>query len=387
MAKVNQRPWKVPGQRAKRKAWGFTVQVNENGQKKQQRCYKAEWTRQDAEKALATLLLQVEQQPKAKAPGLTLAQAAQRYLATKARKRSLRDDTRILKHVTEFFGADTPLSEITASRISEYKGKRLSTVRKTCEGGAAAERPLAAGTVNRALALLRHLLRLACEEWEVLESVPKIRLEKEPQGRLRWITPEEATRLLAACRESRNADLVDVVEFSLFTGLRRSEALGLTWDRVDRARGVILLDVTKSGKRREVPLNSEADAVLARRGPHDAGLVFGSRKWDRYRTAFENAVVRAKLIDFHWHDLRHTFASWAVQRGATLQEVKELLGHGSLAMVMRYAHLSPEHLRSAVARLDGALAGAVLAARPAKVSAQISTQEPVEPGGVSQKSL
>src|SRR2546422_6322666 len=119
MAKVNQRPWRVPGQRAKRRAWGFTVQVNENGQKKQKRCYKAEWTREDAEKALAALLLQAEQQPKAKAAGLTLAQAAERYLATKARKRSLRDDTRILKHVTEFFGADTPLSEITASRIAE----------------------------------------------------------------------------------------------------------------------------------------------------------------------------------------------------------------------------------------------------------------------------
>jgi integrase len=160
------------------------------------------------------------------------------------------------------------------------------------------------------------------------------------------------------------------------------------WTReLDRARGVILLDVTKSGKRREVPLNSEADAVLARRGPRDAGLVFGSRKWDRYRTAFENAVVRAKLTDFHWHDLRHTFASWAVQRGATLQEVKELLGHGSLAMVMRYAHLSPEHLRRAVARLDGALACAVPTARPAGDSTQISTQEAADLLGVSQKSL
>src|SRR5712691_3133789 len=185
MAKVNQRPWKVPGQRAKRKAWGFTVQVNENGQKKQKRCYKAEWTREDAEKALAALLLQVEQQPKAKAPGFTLAQAAERYRATKARKRTLLDDTRILKHLTDFFGNDTRLSDITASWIAEYKGKRLSAVRKIGEGEAATERPLAAGTVNRALALLRHLLRLACEEWEVLQSVPKIRLEKEPQGRLR----------------------------------------------------------------------------------------------------------------------------------------------------------------------------------------------------------
>ena len=378
MARVSQRLWRAPGQRSRRKAWGFTVQVDG----KQKRVYKAEWTKDDAEQALAAVLLKTEQQPKAKARGLTLAMAAARYVETKARKRSLGDDIRILKHLEESFGADTPLSEITASRIAEYKGKRLSTVRKTGQGGAATERPLAAGTVNRTLALLRHLLRLACEEWEVLQSVPKIRLEKEPQGRLRWITSEEARRLLDACRESRNANLVDLVEFSLFTGLRRSEALALTWDRVDRARGVILLDITKSGKRREVPLNREADAVLARRGPRDVGLVFGSRNWDRFRTAWENAVIRAKLTDLHWHDLRHTFASWAVQRGATLQEVKELLGHGSLAMVMRYAHLSPEHLRRAVARLDGALAGTV----PAFVSTQGSTQEPAELVGVSQKS-
>jgi hypothetical protein len=134
-----------------------------------------------------------------------------------------------------------------------------------------------------------------------------------------------------------------------------------------RARGVILLDVTKSGKRREVPLNSRADAVLARRGSKSSGLVFGTRKWDHFRSAWERAVDRAKLVDFHFHDLRHTFASWAVQRGASLQEVKDLLGHHSLAMTLRYGHLALEHLRSAVARLDTTL--------PASDSAQASTQE------------
>jgi integrase len=109
------------------------------------------------------------------------------------------------------------------------------------------------------------------------------------------------------------------VEFALFTGMRRGEVLGLTWERVDRARGVVVLDSTstKSKRRREVPLNSRADAVLARRGSESAGLVFSTRRWDHFRTAWEGAVERAKLVDFHFHDLRHTFASWAVQRGAT----------------------------------------------------------------------
>jgi integrase len=374
MAQVNQRLWKIPGQRTKRKAWGFTAQING----KQVRRYKAEWTQDDAEAELAKALLQIEPE-KPKVAGITLDQAVDRYLSAKSRKRSLSEDKRILGHLKNYFRTDTPLSEITASRISEYKGRRLSSARKIGEGESAVERPIAGATVNRTLALLRHLLRLAHEEWELLDAVPRIRMEREAEGRLRWLTPEEATRLLDACRKSRNEHLTDLVEFALFTGMRRGEVLGLTWERVDRARGVVLLDVTKSGKRREVPLNSRADAVLARRGSKSSGLVFGTRRWDHFRSAWENAVKRANLADFHFHDLRHTFASWAVQRGASLQEVKDLLGHHSLAMTRRYGHLAPEHLRTAVARLDAALPV------PAKLSAQGSAQEGVTEGALLSK--
>jgi integrase len=347
MAKVRQFAWKLPGQRTKRKAWGF-VGI-EGG--KQVRQFKSEWTKEQAQEALAAFLLKIEQ-PKVTASSITFSVAVERYLATKARKRSLTEDARILGHLREYFGNHTPLADITAARVADYKGFRLSAARKVGDD----TRPLTGATVNRALALLRHLLRLAHEEWEVLDRVPRIRLEREAEGRLRWLTPEEATRLLDACRESRNADLLDLVELALFTGMRRGELLGLTWERVDRARGVVLLDVTKNGRRREVPLNGRADAVLARRGASEStGLVFGTRRRDHFRTAWDLAVGRAKLADFRFHDLRHTFASWAVQAGATLQEVKDLLGHSSLAMVMRYAHLSPEHLRTAVARLDAKL--------------------------------
>jgi len=349
MAKVRQRTWTIPGQRTKRKAWGFVAV--DNG--KQIRQFKTEWTKEDAESALAAYLLKVEQ-PKATSAGINFGQAAERYLATKARKLSLVEDRRTLAHLTSQFGQDTLLSDITGARISEYRGKRLRAVRTV--GGE--ERVIGAAAINRPLALLRHLLRLAHEEWDALETVPRIRLEKEPQCRLRWLTPDEAHRLLEACRASKNATLVNLVELCLFTGLRQAEALGLTWDRVDRSRGVILLEVTKSGRRREVPLNSEADTALVRQGPLEAGLVFGTSSWYAFRKAWEAAVKAAKVPDFHFHDLRHTFASWAIQRGATLPELKDLLGHSSLAMVMRYAHLSPEHLRSAVSRLEGMLSQA-----------------------------
>ena len=379
MAQVNQRLWKLPGQRTKRKAWGFTAQING----KQVRRYKAEWTQDDAEAELGKALLKIEPD-NPKSAGITLAQAAERYLAGKARKRTIEADRRQLELLKAEFGVETPLAEITANRISEYKVKRLATVRKIGEGEARVERRLTAAAVNRPLALLRHLLRLAHEEWGELDVVPKIRTEKEPQGRLRWLTQEEATNVLAACKKSRNVALADLVEFSLFTGVRRGEALGLTWDRVDRARGVIRLELTKSGRRREVPLSSNADAVLARRWtPGAKGDVFGSRNWNSFRSAWEAALTAAGVEGFRFHDLRHTFASWLVQRGRTLKEVQEALGHQTIAMTMRYSHLAPDHLRAPVAVLDDVLPPQL--SESTTISAHASAQELVPAGEVSRK--
>ena len=244
-------------------------------------------------------------------------------------------------------------------------------MRKIGDGDHATERPLTAAAVNRPLALLRHLLRLAHEEWEALESVPKVRLEKEPQGRLRWLAQDEITRLLEACAKSKNKELRAVVIVALHTGLRRGELLGLTWDRVDSSRGVIRLEMTKSGRRREVPLNDDSYRALVSLGQKSEGRVFKTRF---IKTAYDNAVAAAKLDDVNFHPLRHTFASWAVMRGVTLKELQELLGHASLAMTMRYAHLAPERLRSAVTRLEGLTSST----QPAGESTQGSTQEGLE---------
>ncbi len=320
---MNQRSWKIPGQRTKRKAWGFTVQIN--GQ--QVRRYQSEWTREDAEAELAQKLLQVEPE-KPKPVGISLGQAAERYLAAKVRKRSLGADRRQLEHLKTIFGAETLLAEITASRISEYKAGRLSAVRKIGKGENAVEQRLTAAAVNRPLALLRHLLRLAHEEWEVLEVVPRVRLEKEPQGRLRWLTQEEIARLLTACGKSRNKELRAAVVIALNTGLRLSELLGLNWIYVDLSRGVVRLEMTKSGRRREVPLNDDSYQAFVSLGPKPEGRVFRTRF---IKTAYNNAVATAKLDDVNFHTLRHTFASWAVMRGVSLKELQELLGHASLA--------------------------------------------------------
>jgi|SRR6266566_4243738 len=99
-------------------------------------------------------------------------------------------------------------------------------------------------------------------------------------------------------------------------------------------------------------LNETAPDSLDPPAVQGDALVFGTRSWYAFRKSWEAALEAAQLDGFHFHDRRHTFASWAIQRGATLPELKDLLGHSSLAMVMRYAHLAPEHLRAAVSRVD-----------------------------------
>ena len=246
--KVRKRTWAWKGR--KRVTWCFDVVCNG---KRSRRQYTSQM---EAETALDQYREEQRHgkpaEPSQPGPPLTLAEAVKRYIGVKARKRSLHTDRNLTQHLLAEFGAETPLAAITANRISDYKAKRIAMTTNRRKGADGKDAPLSAAAVNRPLALLRHLLRLACDEWGVLDTVPKIKTEKEPQGRLRWLTSEEATRLLAACKKSRNTALVDLVEFCLFTGVRKGEALGLTWDRVDRARGVIRLEVTKSGQRREV---------------------------------------------------------------------------------------------------------------------------------------
>src|SRR5262249_42003605 len=156
------------------------------------------------------------------------------------------------------------------------------------------------------------LLGLAHEEWETLAAVPKIRMEKEPRGRIRWLEPGEETKLLEACRASRRApQLAAIVTVAIETGLRRGELLSLTWDRVDLTPAVLRPEVTKWGKRREVPMRQSVYEILAALPEPRQGRVWRVKNT---RSAFELAVERAGLDDFRFQDLRHHFASWFMMR-------------------------------------------------------------------------
>ena len=287
--------------------------------------------------------------PIADDPTITLERAFEQYFALKARKRSLAEDRRLAEHLKSAFGRDTRLRDLTAGRISAYRLRRLAATserRKDADGKPTA---LSAASINRPLALLRHLLRLAHEEWEVLADVPKVKLEKEPEGRIRWLKPDEEARLLQACAESNNENLLPIVRIALESGMRYGEILGLEWERVDLSRGVIRLERTKSGRRREVPMRQAMYEVLAGRPGERQGRVWPEQS---IRTAWETAMERATLDDFRFHDLRHHFASWFMMRGGNLLALSRILGHAKVSMTEKYAHLAQDHLRAEITRTE-----------------------------------
>lgn len=196
-------------------------------------------------------------------------------------------------------------------------------------------------------------------EWELPNPVLK-RKPKPTEARVRWITHEEADKLLAASP----AHLADFIRLALHTGCRKQELLGLEWSRVDlHARQFYLHGGhTKTGKRRTIPLNREAyAAIISRarfRAEHcpDSPWVFAHEDGKRIRDvkrSFGTACGNAGIRDFRIHDLRHTCAAWLVSAGVPLTEVRDLLGHSSVKMTEKYAHLAPENVRAAVAVLEG----------------------------------
>lgn len=180
---------------------------------------------------------------------------------------------------------------------------------------------------------------------------PQLKRPQSQPGRTRWLTAEEWTRLSTALEEESPL-LRQAAEFTLATGLRENNVLNLEWSQVDLTRRVAWLhgDQMKGGAPHGVPLNDAACAVLAaRRGIHKR-WVFGNPDYPLTKAsnrAWYAALRKAKLRGFRWHDLRHTWASWAVMSGVRLEEVQRLGGWKTYQMVQRYAHLSTEHLADA----------------------------------------
>ncbi|WP_186198970.1 tyrosine-type recombinase/integrase [Burkholderia gladioli] len=208
--------------------------------------------------------------------------------------------------------------------------------------------PLTGATRNRYISTIKRMLNL-CEEWEWIDRVPKLPKYHEPEVRVRWEPPEVITALIRALRLPwmRDAAIVAVA-----TGMREGELFGLTPAQIDLANcnAWITHAGAKSKRARSVPLNDDAMSILTKRVKTAGRLVFTrgegleAKIQQIDKRDFERACKIVGIKDFHWHDLRHTWASWHVQCGTPLMVLKELGGWETIQMVQKYAHLAPSHL-------------------------------------------
>lgn len=270
---------------------------------------------------------------------------------------------------------DVGLEVITPRMIQEYRSKRLKA-------------GVSPKTVNRDVSALKAAVGRAFE-WEIIEKHPlrKIKpLEEDKNEPVRYLTNDEETRLRKALdkreerirqardranqwRRERGLELLKNLRsvtfadrlkplflLSLNTGIRRGEAFNLRWDDVGLDQANLTIRAAKTHLTRHIPLNSEASAVLKawRKQNPKSDLVFPSHsgtRLDNIRRSWAGVLKGAKIKDFRWHDLRHTFASNLVMAGVDLNVVRELLGHTDIKMTLRYAHLRRSIKEEAVEKL------------------------------------
>ena len=258
---------------------------------------------------------------------------------SKVNKRSWERDQLSITHLNKFFGNDY-IYEIEEKEVEEYKKIRL-------------ERGIKHSTLNRELACLKTILNKA-KGWGYIEEVPKIKLFKENNKRVRYLTDDEEKKLLKLSPEP----LKSIILIALNTGMRRGEILNLKWRDIDIKEGIIIVQDSKSKEKRIIPMNEMVKSVflnLLSIGGKE--YIFENKNGEKYGEDyithwFEKIVKKAGIKDFRFHDLRHTFASRLVMAGVSLKTVQELLGHKTFTMVLRYAHLSPEVKRQAVEILN-----------------------------------
>ena len=265
------------------------------------------------------------------------------------------------------FGEDRYIDEVRKAHIAEFVGHLKKTGLKP-------------PTIRRYLATLSSLFAFA-EQSGWLAQNPVAHFDKrslpEALPRTRFLSQAEYRRLLA----SAEPHLRHLIEMAVETGMRMGELFGLRWEQVHLERREVRLVVTKSNRPRVIPLSDRAVAILAA-SPRIATSPYvftNPQTGKRYRNlwqSFRKACSRAGITDFRWHDLRHTFASWHVQNGTDLYRLSRMLGHSTLQMSARYAHLATEHLHQAVRNMATSLATVAsdLSPRPA-------AEEPSSPIG------
>jgi integrase len=237
------------------------------------------------------------------------------------------------------------LSEVTASRIVEARSLLQ----------------VSPATVNRYMAALSHVFSVGVREWEWLESSPtrKITKLKEARGRVRYLSDDERLRLFMVLKERGDATLELIVTLAIATGARKGELLGLRWSDVDFERCRMVFEDTKNGDRRAASLGEHALKMLKAHHAqvHNSMFLFPGNRGTPVRIdrEFRELLRVADISNFRFHDLRHCTASYLAMNGATLLDIAHILGHKTLSMVKRYAHLSDSHTSSVVEKMNAAI--------------------------------
>ena len=281
-----------------------------------------------------------------KAKSIIISELMERYCRDRLKAKSsntvMRDRT-LRRHMEKNFGSYS-LAEVTSEMLSAYRQRRYD------EGKSIA-------TVNRELAFLRNAYNVAKRHyrWCSQNPVSDIKLDRENNQRDKWLTVEQEARVLSTL----SGRYQDIVRLVINTGLRQDEALSLPQSQVDLFRKTIMVK-GKGNKIRTIPLNQIAFDILKERlkTRHiNSDLVFPSSmgtkiQKQRLLIAFKKAVKQAGIVDFTFHDLRHTFATRLAQAGVDLYAISKLLGHSEISTTQRYAHHCPESLRHSVEILE-----------------------------------
>jgi len=292
----------------------------------------------------------------------TLSNLIDKYLSDEA--------TRLRSKETRLVHLEWWRSKLGAYTLSDIRPALLIEARKSLfDKPTRRGSPVSPSTVNRYCASLSAVFTWAMKELQWVSDNPffKISTFKEPEGVVRFLSNDERTALLKACR-GHSQDLLCIVVLALSTGARRNEILSLTWDSIDLSQGLLTFPKTKNGTIRHVPIRGNALSLIkeiaAERKLKDAkGLVFSGKtehtqdKPKAIENIFKTALKQAGIENFRFHDLRHSAASELVMAGVDMRTVAEILGHSDLKITQRYAHLSRAHVDDAVSRLNDRLFG------------------------------
>jgi integrase len=280
-----------------------------------------------------------------------------RYIDTvlPTKPRNARNTKRILNWWGQEIGKCL-LTHIKPSVIAQKRDKLLSEVNK-------AGKMRSNSTVVRYLSSLSHAFTLAVKEWEWMRENPilKITKPKESQGRTRFLDEQEKDLLLKTCYEIDSDTLYPIVVLALSTGMRKGEILNLRKSNIDLSNNQILIETSKNGESRLIPLIGYAKKLLQEkvRGHDFNAYLFASKnhlaKKANIRKRWESAVKKANLNNFRFHDIRHTAASYLAMSGANAIEIALFLGHKTLHSTKRYTHFSRMHLQKMAENHDAKL--------------------------------